>query len=190
MANCSTVVTESFSQATASAIEIKRYSDLISQVQRIALNGIARINENTSTVPWCTWANYTHMIYQRLMCCSNAKHTLFVAFDQDKVIGYVAFYTLKDNLPIPNAVLNGPDEAYCSWTAVDETYKGRGIAINLKLKIFESGEINTFKGHIKKTNAASLAVLEKFGKMGHEISKEEDDYEYFYTVKNNTLYKK
>lgn len=166
-------------------VTIMRFSDLSQESQMAALKVVKAINRVTSTQPGITWAPYTEMIEERLLWCKNAKNTFFVAKVQDQFVGYVAFYTKEDRLPQLNPYLNHASEAYCSWTAVDERFRGQGIAEKLKLQIFNDPKIKCFKGHIKKTNEASLRVLQKFGERGYPFSTEDAYHQVYYTVQRN-----
>lgn len=164
-------------------VTIHKYSTLDAQTQRVALERIAAINQVTSTTFGNkTWSNYTPMIQQRLANPEGgAKDTLFVAQKAGQFIGYVAFYTRKDQLACTWDLKE--TEAYCSWTAVDPEHRGGGIAMDLKLKIFEEDSgITTFKGHIKKTNDASIRIVEKFREKGYTVTCQDLGDKYFYTI--------
>lgn len=165
---------------------ICKYSELDEATQKTALKAIGKINKTISTDGGVrTWeqCGYTTQLGERIATCLNAKNTLFIALDQGKVIGYVAFYTRQDNLSYANKFLKNEQEAYCSWTGVDQAYRGEGLAEGLKLKIFEpEHNIQIFRGHIKKTNAASIRVLDKFSEKGHPTTKEEQGHQYLYSV--------
>lgn len=175
-------------------VTIHKFSELNASQQEVALITIANINHNTSTNPvsgaTATWDNYTPQIYARLRECANARNTLFIAQHDGKTVGYVAFYTRPDKLPFPSQFLDNESEAYCSWTAVDDKYRGQGIAEKLKLQIFAENVKNpkyeAFKGHIKKTNASSLKVLNKFAKKGFPVKVEDMGESVLYTVHNKT----
>ncbi len=171
-------------------VRVCKYSALDEKTQNVALKTIAKINNKISTDKIRTWEEYgyTSIICQRINNCLNAKNTLFIALDEEQVIGYVAFYTRQDNLFYANFFLENEKEAYCSWTAVDETYRGQGLAEYLKLQIFEpEHQIQTFRGHIKKTNKASLRVLDKFTEKGYDTTKIEQGLEYLYSVRNKDI---
>lgn len=163
---------------------ILAFSELDDRMQAVALTAIATINKKTRTEPGKTWERYTGQIEERLKTCVNAKNTLFIAQEGAKVIGYVAFYTRPDRVPYANAYIESEDEAYCSWTAVDEDYRGKGLAQDLKLQIFSrEDKYNAFIGHIKKTNSASLRVLNKFAEQGFDVTSEEFGHQVFYRVR-------
>ncbi|MBS0627802.1 MAG: GNAT family N-acetyltransferase [Verrucomicrobia bacterium] len=152
-----------------------------------------KINKQTSTSPNTTWENYTRLIIDRLNNSPSSKETLFVAKacteEKDAFIGYVAFYTLQDNIPYPSSFLTGDAEAYCSWTAVHPDFREKGIATQLKLQIFNpETPFTKFLGHIKKPNIASLAVLRNFGsKFGCKITEQSQGSQILYSVeKPNT----
>jgi GNAT superfamily N-acetyltransferase len=166
-------------------ITITKYSALDEQTQEVALKVIGEINKKVSTDGKKTWeeCGYTSQICNRLATCLNAKNTLFLAFDEERPIGYVAFYTRQDDLLYTNRFLKSENEAYCSWTGVDEEYRGQGLAEYLKLQIFEpEHEIQRFRGHIKVTNAASIRVLDKFTEKGYETKKKLLGTQYLYSV--------
>lgn len=168
-------------------VTITKYSALDERTQEVALKTIAEINKKISTVGIKTWeeCGYTSQLCQRLSNCINAKNTLFIAFDKTRPIGYVAFYTRHNNIDYANRFLKNENEAYCSWTGVDDKYKGLGLAEFLKLQIFEpEHEIQLFRGHIKSTNAASIRVLQKFSKKGFETTSEQIRHQYLYSVHN------
>lgn len=165
-------------------ITIHQFSHLDEKTQAIALQSIASINKETSTAEGITWENYTQVILNRLNNCKNSKNTLFIARFDDRVIGYVAFYTRQDLILYINQFLENDSEAYCSFTAVDQEFRGQGLAEQLKIQIFNSNEkMTAFKGHIKKTNRASLRVLEKFSEMGFSTEQEKIEHQVFYTVR-------
>ena len=164
-------------------VPIHKFSALDERVQSVALEAIAAINRETSTAPGTTWESYTALIRDRLENCANAKNTLFIARVGDQVVGYCAFYTLQDKVPYPSRFLTSEGEAYCSWTAVHKDFKGQGIAQDLKLEIFNpEGGFTTFRGHIKKTNDASLRVLEKFAESGYIVSSRKEGSQVVYSV--------
>ncbi len=165
-------------------VTIHKFSSLDARVQAVALEAIASINKETSTDEGkSTWEGYTAQIRDRLDNCENAKDTLFIACVGDQVVGYSAFYTLKDKVPYPSKFLDDEGQAYCSWTAVDKDFQGKGIATELKLHIFspESG-FTAFKGHIKKANTASLRVMRKFAEKGFNVVEKKDKHQVYYTI--------
>lgn len=176
----------SFSTSTATLpkkAEIFTYSKLSPEQQKAAHQAISDINKVTSTGD-DTWETYTDSIIQRAMSCKNAKNTLFLAQVANQFVGYVAFYKREDNIRYPNYFLNTDEEAYCSWTAVHPDFRGMGIAMDLKYKIFEPETgVHTFKGHIRETNRESLRVLEKFKEKGYETTSDYEFQHFFYTVK-------
>lgn len=164
-------------------VTIHAYSKLDKATQKVARKAIAAINKKTSTAPDSTWEVYTSQIKARLKECANAQNTFFVAKADDEVVGYVAFYTRMDKLPYPNQFLENDAQAYCSWTAVDEEYRGKGLATELKMEIFNAeSKCTAFKGHIKKTNTSSLRVLDKFAEQGFKVTKEDHFHQVLYTV--------
>lgn len=166
-------------------VNVCKYSDLDESTKNIALKIIGEINETICTDGIRNWnqCGYTNQLCERIATCLNAKNTLFVAFDGEQVIGYVAFYTRQDKLSYANKFLKSDQEAYCSWTGVDNAYRGQGLAEHLKLQIFESEhQIQTFRGHIKKTNAASIRVLDKFTEKGYSTIKEKQGHQILYAV--------
>ena len=168
-------------------IKICKYSDLDERMQQIALDAIEVINNATSTEPGKTWDNYTVTIRERLRNCKNAKNTFFIAQVGEKIVGYAAFFTKQDGILYPSKFLKTENEAYCSWTAIDENYKGKGISMDLKLQIFNAEHnITEFKGHMKKTNAANIRVLEKIG-LKYQTTLIEVGHQYLYSVKNRLL---
>lgn len=170
------------STLTKKKVTILRFIDLDQNDQRAALKAVIAINRVTSTQPGSTWNSYSQTIQDRLRICENSKNTFFVAKVEDQFVGYVAFYTRKDRISYINKFLDNDSEAYCSWTAVDDKFKGQGIAEKLKIEIFKDPKIVRFKGHIKKTNDASLRVLEKFGVRGYHISSEDAGHQVYYSV--------
>ena len=173
---------ESVASEGSPPLTIHKFSELEGRVQSFALEAIASINAETSTEKGKTWKGYTDVIRGRLEDCENAKNTLFIARKGDQVVGYCAFYTLKDEV-YPSQFLDNDGQAYCSWTAVDKDFKGQGIASELKLQVFspESG-FTAFKGHIKRTNDASLRVLQKFAEKGYAVAQKVDARQVYYTV--------
>jgi|GEM_PF-6320504 len=166
-------------------VTIIKYSALDERTQQVALKTIAEINKKISTDGKKNWeeCGYTSQLCQRLSNCINAKNTLFIAFDKTRPIGYVAFYTKQDNIDYANKFLKNENEAYCSWTGIDEEYKGNGLAEFLKLQIFEpEHEIQIFRGHIKSTNAASLKILQKFSDKGFLTTSEQVRHQHLYSV--------
>jgi len=185
--NLSRSISEKVGELPLNKISLVKYSDLDECTQKTALEAIAKINRKINTGGGKNWeeCGYTSNICKRINVCSGAKNTLFLALDEEKqkVVGYSAFYTKADNVDGINQWLKSEKEAYCSWTGVNEKYRGRGISENLKLMIFDPEQrITMFTGHIKKTNQASLRVLAKFGEKGHEISKKELNDTYVYSV--------
>ena len=173
-----------------SGVSYHKFSELDERVQSVAMDAIASINKATSTTPGVTWEKYTARLINQLKECPNFKNTAFFAKNVDEIIGYVAFFTRKDENPAFNEFLQNDEQAYCALTAVDDRFRGKGIAIDLKMQIFNpEHRISSFSGHIKESNKASLRVLEKFAEMGFSISKEkkesdnkEKESEYFYSV--------
>jgi hypothetical protein len=79
------------------------------------------------------------------------------------------FFQLAAVSPLPAEGLSvtknlQANEAYCSWTGVYEAHRGKGVALQLKLAIFEEDNITSFSGDIKQNNTENLRVLEKFDK--------------------------
>ncbi len=162
---------------------ICRFSELNEPDQVEALNTIEKINKKTSTDPLgrTSWENYTEIIKDRTKTCPNAKNTLFLARKINRFVGYAAFYTPADNLWATNDLKT--KEAYCSWIAVDPEHHCQGIATDLQSKIFDSGEIISVKGHVKKTNEKTIGAIKKFNKKGYEVSIEESSKtQYVYTI--------
>lgn len=169
--------------STNEEVYIHVFSQLDEKMKRVALENIADINKKTSTQPGVNWSNYTRMIKDRLKSCKNAQHTFYVAQVAEKIVGYAVFYTQIDRLANCK-YLDNNNEAYCSWVAVDESFRGRGIAEKLQLQIFNSeNNIHSFKEHVKKTNEASLKVLNKFRENGYDVSEVESGHQLLCTVK-------
>ena len=170
-------------------ITISKYSSLDERVQKVALEAIVSINESTSTDPRKNWSDYTATILSRLDVCKNAKNTLFVALEVDQVVGYAAFYTRQDLCSYSNQFLEGEDEAYCSWIAVHEQYKGKALGFRLQTEIFKPEHgISTFKGHMKKTNEAAKKLLKKIADdTKFIVSQENLSSQIYYTVRSVEL---
>lgn len=181
----SSIVLEPSSVAKHANIKVSKFNDLDENTQEIAFKAIGSLNSSISTDnDSTTWDKYTDTIIERLQEHPTSQNTFFVAQDKDSVVGYVAFYTRRDEIPYPNRFIN-QTQAYCSWTAVDDGYRGRGLAIDLKLQIFNPEHcVESFRGHIKKTNTSSLRVVEKFNEMGYRTSKENKPKQVLYTVFN------
>ena len=166
---------------------ISKYSELSNEQQKIALTAIRTINLATTTDPvhgenWDK-IGYTESIYDQLQKSASARETMYIAQHDSKVVGYVAFYTRADKMPHVDDLLEHDEQAYCSWTAVDDDFRGQGLAIDLKMQIFaENSKFRSFRGHIKKTNAASLRVLEKFREQGFHIESQDAGEMILYTV--------
>jgi hypothetical protein len=163
-------------------IKISKFNDLNRETQEIAFKAIKSLNHSISTEYLETWDKYTPVIIDRLQEHPTSRNTFFVAQDKGSIIGYVAFYTQKDGVPYPNRYID-EHQAYCSWTAVDDSYRRRGLAVNLKLQIFEPEHcVESFKGHIKKTNESSLKVLDKFREKGHKTFQKDEGHRVLYTI--------
>lgn len=146
-------------------VVIRKFKELDLKTQKIAKQVITDINKVTTTDFGVSfWSKYTPMIL------SQPSDHLYVAQIGEAIVGYVAFYD------------HFQKEAYCAWTAVSNDYQKVGIATKLKLRIFDEG-FESFSGHIKKTNDASLAVLRKFGRnTGFKITEEDCGHQIHYTV--------
>lgn len=165
--------------STCFPIEIYKFNDLDPSDQTIALLAIENINKKTSTDPLThtkTWheKGYTASIKRR------SKDHLFLAKKVNQFIGYTAFYTNKDRIPITRNLTD--NQAYCSWTAVDENFWGQGVAVLLKMKIFDAN-VTAFSGHIKRTNHSSLKVLNKFKTNSYEVNERIDENHVYYEIK-------
>lgn len=179
----STCLDPLFLASPKAPITISKFSDLDLEARESTFATIASLNSSISTDDnLTTWDKYTDTIIERLQERPTSQNTFFVAQDKERIVGYVAFYTQKDRIPYPSRFIN-ESQAYCSWTAVDETYRGQGLAVSLKLPIFDPEHcVESFRGHVKKTNAASLRIIEKFSERGHKTSTISEGSQVLYTI--------
>lgn len=164
-------------------VTICKFSELNKETQEVALSAIASLNRTISTDGNKTdWSDYTELMIERLQEKPSSQSTFFLAQSDEKLAGYSAFYTEKDEIAYPSRFINA-SQAYCSWTAVKDSYRGNNLAIKLKISIFEpEHNIESFRGHVKKTNSSSLRILEKFEEMEHKVSREILSTQILYTV--------
>ena len=90
---------------------------------------------------------------------------------ENKIIGYAAFYCNDME----------SKQAYVTAIVIDETYKGKGVAItlgNFCLDYMKQMGIETIVGEVDRTNTASLKLCKRFG---FEVTGEASDCSIFLT---------
>ncbi len=175
MSACQTITEKSRDTVKSQEVKIIKLSDLDERTQEKALDAIEAINLKTSTNGGITsWSKYTQKIREDVIDKPEIQKTLFLAQIIDQFVGYAVFYK--------NSV---PSSAYCFWIAVDEAFRGQGLALSLQLKIFEDKTIRSFSEHIAESNTSALRVFKKFSEMGFTTDEHNQIGYYIVTKKDS-----
>lgn len=114
------------------------------------------IEQENFTDPW----NYKTLLYEVI---KNEKSSFFGAFNEDKLLGYIGFWSILDNVDIINI-------------AIKAEYKRKGIGSTLFKVVDRIAVSLEAKTITLEVNVNNLAAINLYKKMGFIILRKIDNY--------------